>query len=167
MLICYIISCIFFISFLALQGYRQRELILIGSVFILAVFLTYLGIGLGIFNFFYHVRRNFQALVRDYNVEIDVTHFQSSIADLFDPAKINVVNHAIGGLSSRTNLTGGHWERTLASYNAGKSRVDEWLTWADYKEPSEFVETIPFTETRDYVQAVMRNADIYRRLYKQ
>jgi hypothetical protein len=44
---------VFFISFLALQGYRKRELILIGLVFILAVFLTYLGIGLGIFNFFY------------------------------------------------------------------------------------------------------------------
>lgn len=44
---------VFFISFLALQGYRKRELIFIGLSFILAVFLTYLGIGLGIFNFFY------------------------------------------------------------------------------------------------------------------
>lgn len=44
---------VFFISFLGLQGYRKRELILIGSAFILAVFLTYLSIGLGIFNFFY------------------------------------------------------------------------------------------------------------------
>ena len=44
---------VFFISFLALQGYRKRELVLIGLAFILAVFLTYLGIGLGIFNFFY------------------------------------------------------------------------------------------------------------------
>ena len=44
---------VFFISFLALQGYRKRELFLIGFAFILSVFLTYLGIGLGIFNFFY------------------------------------------------------------------------------------------------------------------
>jgi soluble lytic murein transglycosylase-like protein len=29
------------------------------------------------------------------------------------------------------------------------------------------VEAIPFTETRDYVQAVLRNADVYRRLYGQ
>jgi soluble lytic murein transglycosylase len=29
------------------------------------------------------------------------------------------------------------------------------------------VESIPFTETRDYVQAVLRNADVYRRLYHQ
>ena len=41
------------------------------------------------------------------------------IADLFDPARINVVNRAIGGLSSRTYLTGGHWERTLALIKPG------------------------------------------------
>jgi len=47
---------VFFISFLAVQGYRRRDLILIGSAFIFAVFLTYLSIGLGIFNFFYHFK---------------------------------------------------------------------------------------------------------------
>lgn len=60
---------------------------------------------------------------------------------------------------------GGKWEPTLASYNAGKSRVDAWLTWANYKEPAEFIESIPITQTRDYVQIVMRNAEMYRRLY--
>lgn len=44
---------IFFISFLALQGYKRRELTLIGLTFILAVFLTYILIGLGIFRFLY------------------------------------------------------------------------------------------------------------------
>jgi soluble lytic murein transglycosylase len=53
----------------------------------------------------------------------------------------------------------------LAAYNAGKSRPDAWLNWAEFREPAEFIETIPFTETRDYVQAVLRNADMYRRLY--
>jgi len=47
---------VFFISFLAAQGYRKRELIFIGSAFILSVFLTYLGIGLGVFNFLYRFR---------------------------------------------------------------------------------------------------------------
>ncbi|MDD5771025.1 MAG: hypothetical protein PHO81_02140, partial [Candidatus Omnitrophica bacterium] len=47
---------VFFISFLAAQGYRKRELFFIGSAFIISVFLTYLGIGLGIFNFFYRFR---------------------------------------------------------------------------------------------------------------
>ena len=60
---------------------------------------------------------------------------------------------------------GGKWEETLASYNAGKTRVVTWLSWRQYREPAEFVESIPFTETREYVQAVIRNAAIYRALY--
>lgn len=60
---------------------------------------------------------------------------------------------------------GGRPEPALAAFNAGKTRVDAWLGWYDYREPAEFVETIPLSETRGYVQAVIRNADIYRRLY--
>jgi len=59
----------------------------------------------------------------------------------------------------------GFLEAALASYNAGKRRTDEWLTWAAYQEPAEFVETIPITETRTYIQAVLRNAWLYRRIY--
>jgi len=47
---------VFFISFLALQGYRKRELFFIGAAFIFSVFLTYLGIGLGIFSVFYRFK---------------------------------------------------------------------------------------------------------------
>jgi soluble lytic murein transglycosylase len=60
----------------------------------------------------------------------------------------------------------GSEEAALASYNAGKSRVNNWLTWSNYREPAEFVESIPFLQTRDYVQVVLHNADIYRRLYR-
>lgn len=56
-------------------------------------------------------------------------------------------------------------EAALASYNAGKTRTDEWLSWASYQEPAEFIESIPLTETRTYVQAVLRNAWMYRRIY--
>ncbi len=56
-------------------------------------------------------------------------------------------------------------EDALASYNAGHSHVIAWRGWNHYDEPSEFVETIPFTQTRDYVQIVLRNAQLYRSLY--
>ena len=68
-------------------------------------------------------------------------------------------------IRSMLDQSNGSVEQTLAAYNAGPNRVAEWLTWANYREPAEFVESIPFTETRDYVQAVLRNADVYRRLY--
>lgn len=41
------------------------------------------------------------------------------LAAFFDSQKINVVNRAVGGLSSRTYLTSGHWERTLALVKPG------------------------------------------------
>jgi soluble lytic murein transglycosylase len=78
------------------------------------------------------------------------------------------VNLRIGTaiLRSMLDRNSGRLEQTLASYNAGPARAAEWIEWNHYREPAEFVETIPFTETRDYVQAVIRNAGIYRRLYQ-
>ena len=40
-------------------------------------------------------------------------------ASFFDPAKVNVVNRAVGGLSSRTYISSGHWERTLPLIKRG------------------------------------------------
>jgi lysophospholipase L1-like esterase len=41
------------------------------------------------------------------------------LVDYFDPSKINVVNRAIGGRSSRTYITEGHWDDTLALMKSG------------------------------------------------
>jgi soluble lytic murein transglycosylase len=59
----------------------------------------------------------------------------------------------------------GAFEYALAAYNAGSNRVDDWLGQGKYRDPQEFVESIPFTETREYVQAILRNANVYRQLY--
>jgi soluble lytic murein transglycosylase len=63
------------------------------------------------------------------------------------------------------NSLGEHEEQVLAAFNAGKSRVDRWNTWGPFHEQAEFVETIPFQETRNYVEIVLRNADVYKQLY--
>ncbi|HEX3818726.1 MAG TPA: transglycosylase SLT domain-containing protein [Candidatus Sulfotelmatobacter sp.] len=60
---------------------------------------------------------------------------------------------------------GGSFEHALAAYNAGSDRVEEWMGQGPYRDSPEFVESIPFTETREYVQAIMRNASVYRQLY--
>jgi peptidoglycan lytic transglycosylase len=59
----------------------------------------------------------------------------------------------------------GAFEYALAAYNAGTNRVTDWLGQGKYRDPQEFVESIPFTETREYVQAILRNASVYRQLY--
>ncbi len=59
----------------------------------------------------------------------------------------------------------GGFEYALAAYNAGDDRVKDWQSQGKYRDVQEFVESIPFTETREYVQAIMRNANVYRQLY--
>jgi len=41
------------------------------------------------------------------------------LAEYFDRSRINIVNRAVGGLSSRTYITSGHWQRTLALVKRG------------------------------------------------
>lgn len=56
---------------------------------------------------------------------------------------------------------------TFAGYNAGRGRVREWVKqYGDPRDPNvdaiDWVERIPFAETRNYVQRVMENLQIYR-----
>ena len=86
-----------------------------------------------------------------------------STARLFQPA----VNLQLGTyyLKSLTGQVEGRTEVALAAYNAGLTRARDWLTWGEFREPAEFIETVPFSQTRDYIQIVLRNADVYRRVY--
>jgi cytochrome c biogenesis protein CcdA len=86
---------VFFISFLAVQGYRRRDLILIGSSFILAVFLTYLGIGLGIFNFFYRFK-DFWILTRLLNLTIGSLSILFGILAIWDFIKFKKTGSSDG-----------------------------------------------------------------------
>lgn len=60
---------------------------------------------------------------------------------------------------------GGQLEYALAAYNAGDVPVRQWMADGNYKDITEFVESIPYTETREYVQAILRNRQMYRTLY--
>jgi soluble lytic murein transglycosylase len=55
-------------------------------------------------------------------------------------------------------------ELALAAYNAGDFRVRAWQKGYAFHDPSEFLEAIPFRETRGYVEAVLRDAAIYRQM---
>ena len=83
--------------------------------------------------------------------------------DLLNPD----TNLALGtnNLKQVLDRFGGQAEYALAAYNAGDVPVRQWLGSNDYKDVPEFVESIPYTETREYVQAILRNREMYRALY--
>ena len=92
--------------------------------------------------------------------EEKLRHFNSS--QLFVPG----VNLQLGTRYFKAMVDKfGSFEYALAAYNAGSDRVEDWLSAGKYRDPQEFVESIPFTETREYVQAILRNASVYRQLY--
>lgn len=53
----------------------------------------------------------------------------------------------------------------LASYNAGESRIAQWIAERPGFDRDEFVDDIPFPETQNYVKRILGTADDYRRLY--
>jgi soluble lytic murein transglycosylase len=62
---------------------------------------------------------------------------------------------------------GGSYILAFAAYNAGSGRVREWLEqYGDPRDPRvdpiDWVERIPFSETRNYVQRVLENLQVYR-----
>lgn len=78
-------------------------------------------------------------------------------------------NMTIGGahLDTLLNRFNGSYVMTAAAYNAGASRPAQWIE--DYGDPRrgevdpvDWVEFIPFSETRNYVQRVLENTQVYR-----
>jgi len=90
-----------------------------------------------------------------------VAHFTTN--DLLDPA----TNLRLGTLDLRKSIDrySGQVEYALAAYNAGDVPVRQWIALNDYKDLPEWVESIPYTETRDYVQGILRNRELYRQIY--
>ncbi len=74
---------VFFMSFMALQGYKKRELVGIGFSFIFAVFITYLLIGIGALSFFYRLS-HFWILVKIINYSIGVFSIILGILAVYD-----------------------------------------------------------------------------------
>lgn len=90
--------------------------------------------------------------------EEGMTHFQTF--QLLDPE----TNIRLGTRYLRQMLDkfGGVQEYALAAYNAGGDRVTDWQAAGPYDSMDEFVESIPFTQTREYVQSIVRNIEMYR-----
>ena len=87
-----------------------------------------------------------------------------SAADLYNP----VLNIKLG-MNYLAQVIGqfGRIEYAAAAYNAGPSRAQRWIAERGSMDIEDWIESIPFSETRGYVQGVLRYAANYRRLYKE
>ncbi len=81
----------------------------------------------------------------------------------------NVYNMQIGAaeLADDIGRYNGSYVLAFAGYNAGRGRVKEWIErYGDPRDPKvdpvDWVERIPFSETRNYVQRILENIQVYR-----
>jgi soluble lytic murein transglycosylase len=88
-------------------------------------------------------------------------HFSTS--ELLDPS----TNIELGTADLKASIAkyGGQVEYVLASYNAGDTPVHRWIAYDDYKDMPEWVESIPYSQTRNYVESILRNREMYREVY--
>ncbi|MBC8791450.1 MAG: murein transglycosylase [Tagaea sp. CACIAM 22H2] len=87
-------------------------------------------------------------------------------ARLFDPAYNIRLGRAF--LHQMVEEFGGSYVLAAAAYNAGPGRAREWIrNSGDPREANvdaiDWIEMIPFEETRNYVQRIMENVQVYRR----
>ncbi|HSB09005.1 MAG TPA: transglycosylase SLT domain-containing protein [Blastocatellia bacterium] len=83
-------------------------------------------------------------------------------ADLYSPS-LNIKL----GMSYLAQMLGqfGRIEYAAAAYNAGPARAQRWIAERGSMDIEDWIESIPFSETRGYVQGVLRYAANYRRFY--
>ncbi len=87
------------------------------------------------------------------------------VKDLYDP-EINI-RLGLQYLKTLLDRYDGRLYLALAAYNAGTARVDQWLRDFPDADEEEFIEMIPFSETRNYVKNILRNYFFYRYYYEK
>lgn len=97
--------------------------------------------------------------VRERNADID----QADRGALFDPAtNIEISQRYLNELLTMPSI-GGNLFLLTAAYNAGPGNLQRWQReLSDVDDPLLFIESMPFAETRDYVEKVLANFWIYR-----
>jgi soluble lytic murein transglycosylase len=89
----------------------------------------------------------------------------------FDAARLHKPSYNVtlgaSHLGDLVETWGGSYILAIASYNAGPGNVKKWIAaYGDPRnadvDPVDWVERIPFSETRNYVQRVLENLQVYR-----
>ena len=59
----------------------------------------------------------------------------------------------------------GNINLALAAYNAGSGNVDNWINEGTLEKDGSNIENIPYVETNNYVRKILRDYDIYKKIY--
>ena len=86
------------------------------------------------------------------------------VAKLTDP-DVNI-RYGCWYLSYLLERFPGQLENVIAGYNAGPNRVQEWLDSEKYSSNGEKLDTIPYSETENYVEKVTKAYDKYKEFYE-
>lgn len=82
--------------------------------------------------------------------------------NIFDPdVNINLGTKYISILIQKYENTG----LALAAYNAGSGKVDNWIENGTLNKDGSNLENVPFIETNNYVRKILRDYEIYKKLY--
>lgn len=95
--------------------------------------------------------------------------------------ELNLQNYSVESLyNPETNIKIGCWyinvlnqefngnlKLVLAAYNGGSGNVKSWLNNSEYSFDGENLDHIPFKETEDYVEKVLKNYKMYKKIYKK
>jgi soluble lytic murein transglycosylase len=91
-------------------------------------------------------------------VKIPIHHF----SDLYKP-EVNIP-YGAALLADLQKKYRGQFVLTVAAYNANEKAISHWLSTRLQQDPLEFIEDIPYEETRAYIKLVLRNFIFYSRL---
>lgn len=95
-------------------------------------------------------------------MSIGISNFKEDM--LFDPE----TNILLGSwyVEHLTDYYKGSFELTFAAYNGGRGNVDKWLKDRNLSSDGMTLDTIPFSETRNYLEKLKKNYSIYKLIYK-
>ena len=88
-----------------------------------------------------------------------------SVDQLYVP-EVNI-NLGTRYMQDITNEFGNHVEFIAAGYNGGESNVRRWIASSKQNEVMDFVSSIDFKETKNYVMIVKSNYELYKRIYRE
>lgn len=99
-------------------------------------------------------------VAKKYNIDINQENAKEEIVNVEN--NINIGTKYLNVLMEKYK----NKELAVAAYNAGIGTVDTWIEKGIVKQDGSDVENIPFKETNNYVRKILKNYEIYNKLYK-